>query len=363
MRGRRRGNPIARGRRRGHAVLGAALGLLALAACTPLSPGPRTPRAAPHAEGPAAFDLTGARAQSSVERLVSVGSRAPGSASADRAANWIAQELAGLGVATERWSSDAGEAGPTRAVVGRVRGEAGDPILVLARYDTLPGERDGEGPRNRAAARGPALVLELARDFVRTPRPFPVWLIFLEGDGYGGRTAAGAAGRYPGSQAAASVLAARDLIERVRLAVFIGPLPGPGFVIERDLRSHPVYRESFWQRAGVLGAAEMFPGVPDDFDSPGAGHLALLAAGIRPTVALVGRPPSDPAPPLAKASEAAELEKLARVSLAAIDEILGRLRGIDGFSTSSPGDPSGGSAPDGLAAPLPGTPGAASRGR
>jgi len=233
-----------------------------------------------------------------------------------------------------------GEAPPGRVLVGRLGGEGDDPVVLAARYDTLPGERDGPGPANAAAAAGAAVVLEAGRALSAGHRRYPVLLLFVEGDGLGTgveteKSKSGLLLRFPGSATAAGELRAHGLADRVRLLVFVGSLPGPRFVVERDLRSHRMSRESIWQSAGVLGAEEMFPG-SDGLGSPQAGHLAFLSEGMRPTVALVGRPrdgfssPDDQTP--RPAADAAELEQLGRVILESIGRITLRLRRLEAFT-------------------------------
>ena len=288
-----------------------------------------------------------------LETLVDAGARGPGSESAARAGAWIAEELEGLGARVEVWGGESAGSGaeraPIQAVVGFLDGESDDPLLLIARYDTLPSERDGRGPEDYAAAAGAAVVLELGRVLAEAPRPYSVGLVFLEGDGLAGGTAAAKVGprRFPGSHAAATELAARQMIDPVRLAIFLGRLPGPRFVLERDLRSHRMYRETLWQTGRALEAGPVFAG-SDAFSSPLAGHLAFLAAGLRPTVGLIGTrrggpdaASSGPAGP----PDPEELAILGRVTLEAIDRISRRLGRIDAFAKS----PLGGGGAEGKA--------------
>ena len=361
QRGKAGEKPIERGWAAGWGIVGPAsiLGpalLLGLLACATDPPKPSTDSEAPQALESASPGFSGTRASADLAALVATGSRRPGSASAARAAKWIEGELVGLGARVELWSPDPPSPesahGPIGAVVGILEGESDDPVLLLARYDTLPGERDGGGPRNSAAAAGAAVVLELGRVLAESPRPYSIWLVFIEGDGTAPpvRLDRGGAGdsaslRFPGSDAVASELAARKLIGRTRLAIFFGSLPGPSLVVERDLRSHRIYRESFWRSAEALGARGIFPPT-DTFSSPQTGHLALLTRGLRPTVALVGASGASsparggsgspgPAPP-----HAVDLDGLGRVSLEAMDRIARRLRRIDSFSKAPLGDES-----------------------
>ncbi len=293
--------------------------------------------------------FSGERVVRDSEALVALGSRSPGSSSAKRAEQWLGERLRQIGATVEVWpladsraESEGSDApAPTRAIVGVLAGEGQDPVLLLARYDTLPGERDGAGPGDFSAAAGAAMVLELGRVLAESTRPFPVWLVLIEGDGGAGRPgAAGAsalgdrAARFPGSQALATELVQRDLIGRIRLAIYLGSLPGPRLVVARDLRSHRLYRESFWHSAEKSGDVQLFP-PSAEFSSPQQGHLALLAQGLRPTVALVGAASeAGPAALQPLPASAGDLESLGRVTLDTLDQITGRLRRLEAFADS-----------------------------
>ncbi|MDE0884468.1 MAG: hypothetical protein OSB70_02925 [Myxococcota bacterium] len=281
--------------------------------------------------------FSGQAARRDLESLLGLGARGPGSPSAVQAASWLEEKLSGLGAQVERWSAKPpAEASPgsVGAVVGVLRGESPDPILLLARYDTLPGERDGGGPRAAAAAAAPALVLELGRVLAASPKPYTVWLVFIAGDG-AADVAPDApnelARRFPGSAAVAGELEARGALERSRLAIFVGPLPGPSSTIQRDLRSHRFSREVLWQSAESLEATAIFPGRAG-YDSPESGHLLLLERGLRSTVGLAGA--ADPV----GVPSAAFLTQLGRVTIEAIGRIEGRLQRIDAFSKGPVGE-------------------------
>ncbi len=328
------------------------IALVALSACsTPPRTAPPTERATLSAESESGQTLfSGQRVLENLSMLVDAGSRRPGSLSAARAADWIVDELQAMGAEVEVWGS--GPAGSDLsdasigALVGILEGESPDPVLLVARYDTLPGERDKRGPKTLASATGAAVVLELGRVLAQVSRPYSIWLVFIEGDGLAGgpeppqaSSQSSEALIFPGSHAAAAELEARQLIERVRLAIFLGSLPGPKFVLERDLRSHRMYRETFWQSAELLDGTSMFPAT-NTFSSPQAGHLAFLARGVRPTVALIGRYDEvlggGAGSPEMRESlpDAAEFERLGRVTLDALDRISRRLGRIEAFANS-----------------------------
>jgi hypothetical protein len=340
------------------------IALLALGACSTAPPSPlATEGARSSAEsgaGPTPF--SGDRVLENLGMLIDAGSRRPGSPSATRAAEGIADALQSMGAEVEVWQGAAAEPHPTDAsvgaVVGILEGESPDPVLLVARYDTLPVERDRRGPKIFASATGAAMVLELGRVLAQASRPYSVWLLFLEGDGLAGvpgptpvSAPSAEALNFPGSHAAAAELEARQMAERVRLAIFFGFLPGPKFVLERDLRSHRMFREAFWQSAKSLDGALMFPET-DTFSSPQAGHLAFLAQGVRPTVALIGQTAgtdsegADSAAIPSRLPDAGELERLGRVTLDAIDRITLRLDRLEAFAKSPLGEAPGASTTD-----------------
>ena len=344
------------------AVLGFAWVLL-IGCASPPPGGQEKPSALPGVLGSGSGEFSGEEAVRNRKALVAAGSRAPGSRSAARAAEWISSRLHEMGAQVDVWPAvrepgASGERPPGRVLVGRLGGEGDDPVVLAASYDTLPGERDGRGPANAAAAAGAAVVLEAGRVLSAVHGRYPVLLLFVEGDGLGTGVESDKLNpglpRFPGSAAAASELREHGLAERVRLLVFVGSLPGPQFVVERDLRSHRMSRESIWQSAGALGAEEMFP-ASDGLGSPQAGHLAFIAAGMRPTVALVGRIGDGSFSPveeaLRPAADAAELEQLGRVILESIRRITLRLQRLEAF-TKPPRDPGAGEP----IAPLPAEP-------
>ena len=306
--------------------------------------------------GVARAPFSGERVVRDAEELVALGSRSPGSDSAKRAAQWLGQRLGEIGATVEVWPGAEPAGAPegrerpasNRAIVGVLDGEGQDPVLLLARYDTLPGERDGAGPGDFSAAAGAAMVLELGRVLAEGARPFPIWLVLIEGDGAAARgrasgpsTSSDLAARFPGSQALATELIERDLIGQIRLAIYLGALPGPRLVVARDLRSHRMYRESFWHSAEKSGEVQLFP-IAAEFSSPQQGHLALLAEGLRPTVALVGELSEGGAgAPGPLPASAADFQSLGRVTLDTLHEITDRLRRLEAFA-DSPSRGSGG---------------------
>ena len=308
--------------------------LLPFLACRSVDgpPVPAPPEPASQGRMGAGSAFSGQVARNDLESLLALGARRPGSSSAARAAAWLEDELVELGAEVESWGpagpGSEAERGPVGAVVGILPGESSDSVLLLARYDTLPGERDGGGPRNAAAAAAPALVLELGRVLAASPRPYSVWLVFVAGDGMvetpSGASSDGSQG-LAGSEAVADELEARGMLETARLAIFFGPLSGPSSTMQRDLHSHRFSREVLWQSAESLGATAIFP-ERVAYDSPQFGHRALLDRGLRQTVGLTGAETPTGVP------SADFLAQVGRVTLEATARIEDRLQRIDAFS-------------------------------
>jgi glutaminyl-peptide cyclotransferase len=223
-----------------------------------------------------------------------VGERSNGSRGARRTRDYLSHQLSRVGVKSERQRQEVEWQGDTKElehVVGVIPGASPDVILLATHYDThdLDGQ-DFVGANDGGS--GTALLLELARVLVREPRPYSVWLVFLDGDGI----AFGAGEPRLGAQAFAQQLAEEGRLEQIRMAVFFDQVADAELSIVRDLRSHRGYREPFWDAASSLGHAAAFPR-SEGFGSPRGGHEAFLALGVRPVVAVGAPPVGGPPPP------------------------------------------------------------------
>ncbi len=335
--------------------------LLAILACTPISSPirPAIPAASaspqPSLPDPAADGLelvfSGQRVAAGIDLLVSLGSRAPAARSSLRARRHLARELEALGARLEPGFEARGSES-VQALVGVLAGDSADPLLLIARYDTLPGERDAGGPHDRAAASGAAFVLELGRILALEPRPYSIWLVFIEAGAVDPPPDARGAiavrafdagdqlfedSAFPVAAGPASQSIAGGVLARIRLAIFFDDLLGPDLAVARDLRSQRVYRETFWESAFDLGHVGLFP--PDaGFRSipgfrltrePGEPRPFLILAGDRSLSRGRSRPP---VVEVQKAQIHEEIRRLGGVSVEALKRIMGRLARMDAFS-------------------------------
>jgi hypothetical protein len=211
------------------------------------------------------------------------------------------------------------------------------------------------------------VLLELARVLADSPRPYTIWLAFIEGDGTiegrraiegrgaadgGSERAAAVAARtaadpHAGSRALAQYLAGRGDLDRIRLAIWLESPGRPDLLVARDLRSHRAYREVFWESAEFLGVGSVFAD-ENGFGRADTGHVAFVESGMRRVVAIAPRETFDYAADAAEAHDddearaRANMEIVGAVTLESLARIARRLERIDGFAQSPlrdlPGD-------------------------
>ena len=261
------------------AVLGLFLAVALTLACSSV-PG-RTAEGAGAGPDPAVF--SGARAYRHLEALASIGPRPMGSRGAARARSYLRDQLEDFGYAVEEIAVSI-PAGEATHLVGLLPGESTDRFALAAAYDTrrIPGI-DFVGAN--ASASGPAVVLELARALSERPRAYTLMVLLLDGDAL---PAASPGAAFPGSRALAVHLAADGSFEQIRLAVFLQQVGDVDLSISRDLRSHHVYREFFWEAAWVLGRSAFFaPGAR--VESVDGSHVEFIERGL-PRSVLISDP-------------------------------------------------------------------------
>ena len=105
----------------------------------------------------------------------------------------------------------------------------------------------------------------------------------------------------------------------------------------RDLRSHPAFREVFWESAHALGFGDAFS-YERGFHSPETGHLAFRRRSFRRSVAIVDARSLVDAPGHAQSllftgASAESLEIVGGVTVEALGRIERRLGKIDRLST------------------------------
>lgn len=332
----------------GRLRLGPLLGLFVvlMGACE----SPQAPATAPPpADQSGAGQFSGEDAWDHLESLTSIGPRVSGTKGARRARTYLRKQLAELGAEVQEYRFEVGVPDPEGGLavesveivhlVGVLPGDSDDIFLLAAPYDTAEvGSFRFVGANGGAS--GPAILLEMARVLASRPRPYTVWLSFLDGDAL---SPAGADPvRFPGSERLAKQWAEAGVLDRVRFAVFFDRVADADLTIARDLWSHSVYRDLVWEAAGRMGHAEQFP-LDHGFESPATGHRAFLDQRLRRVVALVdtrygaGEPPGSywrSEDDLPRNCSPDSLAIVGRVTLEALDQIGQRLTKIDRFARS-----------------------------
>jgi hypothetical protein len=288
-------------------------------------------------------DFSQERAWAHLETLAGIGPRVSGTTGVARAQEYVRNELRRLGLEVGEQRTRIELRSPQAVLelvnlVGVVPGDSPDTILLVAPYDSVPGER-GVGANDCAS--GAALVLELGRALAAKGLPYTVWLALVEGDALVRDERSGAR-VLVGTGALARALEAEGRMPRVRLAAYFNRVADPDLHIARDLLSNRAWREEFWAAARRLGHVEAFP--PDaPFESVDEGHRAFLDLGMRWAVAIVDTrsgaesPPADPASGEQDDLERCSPESLAivgAVSLDALRAVAARLAKIDRFVES-----------------------------
>lgn len=320
-----------------------------LPACESTTAPDAAPLPAPEESGPGQF--SGRAAWEHLESLAAIGPRVSGTRGAQKARNYLRDELAEIGAEVHQHRFQVAVPDPAGGLavesvevvdlVGVLPGDSEDIFLLAAPYDTAAvGSFRFVGANGGAS--GPAVLLELARVLAEQPRPYTVWLTFVDGDGL--PPAGVDRMRFPGSELLAKHWAEGGILDRVRFAVFFDRVADADLIIARDLWSHSVYRDLFWEAAGRMGYAEQFP-VDRGFESPAAGHRAFLDQRLRRVVAVVdnrygvGEPPGSywrSEDDLPRNCSPDSLATVGRVTLAALDQIGQRLTKIDRFARSQP---------------------------
>lgn len=203
---------------------------------------------------PSAHAFDGERAFQDLVDLVRIGPRPPGSEGAERTRALIRERLAQAGWPVEAREFAAAPPGSSPVamvnLVARTPGERDGPVIAFgAHYDTkrIPG-LEFAGANDGAS--GVALLLELARVLsVRPERPFPVWLLFFDGEEAFGRTIRSIDGLY-GSKALAAEMQRSGELDR------LGALIVVDMVADRDLNLTPDATSSSELRALLVEAAE-----------------------------------------------------------------------------------------------------------
>jgi hypothetical protein len=310
------------------------LGVVLLAiACSALPPSPRL--------GGLSNQFSGEAAQAHAVSLAALGPRLPGSRADELARRYLTREFRASG-ARVRVAVD----GELRHLVAEIPGDSPDALLLVAAYPDL--ERD-----EWIGDSGAALLLELARVLSQQRPRYTLQFALAETRPAAGDVQATQVGQKrsriwlpvdsrmkarsrivaAGESLARALVAEADL-ERLRGVLVFDAPARPGLRIARDLRSHPVYRDVFWQSASALGFESTFPS-DGGWASPLSLHLGLRGRSIDPVVALVDEAWARPeleAQPVLLAHSASTFESLGLVTLEAVGRIMHRLARVDAFA-------------------------------
>lgn len=313
---------------------GVTLVLLALASCSSVPPHPRV---AGLDEG-----FSGEMARAHVEALASLTPRLAGSREDRLARAYLMRELQLAGLEVEEVPAEDG-----MHLLACLGGVSADELLLVAAYPTL-------AKGNPVDDTGAAVLLEMARVFgSQAEPPYSLRFAFSEtrpsarhaeasqvGDSREPDrppVSAGAASRervVVAGRSLAAALEARGELEGLRGVIVLDRVGGSGLRVARDLRSHPVFREIFWESATALGLEAAFPREEGWASSEGL-HIGFRERGMDRLVVLtdeaVVRPDHARAGSSSEVS-AATLEAVGVVGVEALGRIMQRLSKIDAFS-------------------------------
>jgi len=307
-------------------------------ACTAL---PRHPRPSDFEDlGPG---FSGQLVQAHLAALRGVWERLPGAEGDEIARAYLAREFRLSGARTDRLVG-----GDREHLIADLPGESRDVVLLVAAYphpDSDSGDSVGDT--------GAAVLVELARVLGASEQPYGLRFALAEA-----RPAKTESDREASSKASESAQAgdarhtARErLIEagralamgieseggtdRIRAVIVLDLSARSSLVFARDLRSHPGFREIFWESAARLGAESMFP--PDaDWASPKSLQLGFRERSMDRILALVdvAMEPDARGVALSGSEEgrARALDSLGPVLVDALGRLMQRLEKVDAFS-------------------------------
>ena len=286
------------------------------------------------------------RAWSHLKALERLGPRVSGAEGGARARDYLRAKIdeIGLEIRERRALVEVpGRESPIELVhlTAVVPGRYADIVFLAAPYDTGRFDSIDFVGANEGAS-GAALLLELARVLAAGPRPtYTTWLTWIDGDALGHGDFA-APMDLPGSRSLVRILALDGDLARIRLAVFFGAVADTDLVITRDIRSHRVFREIFWQSASDLGFADAFPS-ESTFGASATAQPAFADEELRAGVAIADDrygPGEAPGSYWHSESDTSRhcsprsLDIVGRVTLDALSRIEGRLERLDAFARS-----------------------------
>lgn len=289
------------------------------------------------------------RAWGHLTALAEHGPRVTGTEGARRARDYITSELRRMEIDIIEAPEDLptgytpadGDPEPDN-IEAEIPGASDDLIVLVAPYDSRQFESfDFVGVNDGAS--GAALLLELADVLSQKELAYTTRLLFLDAEAPRGEDANPTfRSQLFGSRLHAARFSEDGILPRIRLLVGFNRVCDADLSITRDLGSHRLYREDFWNAAARVGHEDIFkPGQP--FETVTGSHLPFFAMGARRTVFISDSNfGGDERPGLYANTEdddlehcsARSLQVVGEVVLEALQTITQRLAKIDRFSTS-----------------------------
>ncbi len=202
--------------------------------------------------------IDGDAALSHVRALVEMGPRPPGSGAAQKAQDYILNELARRGVEVREQNFEAQTPlGPIgmKNIIGVIPGRSDDILIIGTHYDTkltasfpFVGANDGGS--------GTGVLLEMARCLKTRENIMTVWLVFFDGEEALVKWSR-ADGLY-GSRHLVDTLVMSGGIAKVKAMLLLDMVGDKHLSIEWETRSTSWLKEIIWAAANELGHEEQF---------------------------------------------------------------------------------------------------------
>lgn len=217
-----------------------------------------------------------------------------------------------------------------RNISATIPGQLGSgSILLIAPYDTQAfDEFDFIGANDGGS--GAAVLLELSRVIAADPLPYATELVFLDGHAPFVLPDSGGQRRRGLGLVRLAFARKQQDVSDVHLVVYLNRVGDADLRIVRDLLSHRIYREEFFEAARRLGLTDVFR-VAAPFESTGLKHSALSAIGLRRIVSIVDNSFGGEEPPGTYAgTDQDTMDRCSPESLDAVGRVL--LEGLEAIS-------------------------------
>lgn len=227
--------------------------------------------------------LSGDRAFSHVERLVSYGPRPPASPGIEKAQQYITGVLRRLSLEVEHQNFLASTPNgnlPMKNIIARSPGKVDKVVILASHYDThlMPG---GVFVGANDGGSSVGLLLELARVLSRRQPDFSLWFVFFDGEE--AQKAWTPTDSLYGSRYFVQRLRASGQTGRIKAMILMDMVGDKDLVLENDLNSTPWLMRLVRDSASELGFGEHLSGNPKAVQDD---HIPFTEVGI-PAVDLI----------------------------------------------------------------------------